>query len=245
MIVKIEWSELNYNLYGSKIFLEQHFCFSKPYVYRSSQIFPQLFSITWKVIPSHCWSTWFLYMYTIIITRQSCIAFLIIKPTRCTNFSNLFLEWNSTCFGQFLCPSSGIFHCTHRIGKRHTSLLTACEQEQMLLLSSSQQTSMTYTIAVCTVKNSWWRTEELPETCRVSFQNKFEKLVHLVGFIVRSLSRCAVTWTSIFYSILYRVRNVVSCWCLKTYRKSVMTGLGGRRGRGRYYVIRHSLSTMA
>jgi len=29
---------------------------------------------------------------------------------------------------------------------------------------------MTYTIAVCTVKNSWWWTEELSETCRVSFQ---------------------------------------------------------------------------
>jgi len=39
--------------------------------------------------------------------------FLKIKPTRCTNFSNLFLEWNSTSFGQFLCPSSGVFHCTH------------------------------------------------------------------------------------------------------------------------------------
>jgi len=39
--------------------------------------------------------------------------FLTIKPTRCTNFSNLFLEWNSTCFGQFLCPSSGAFHCIH------------------------------------------------------------------------------------------------------------------------------------
>jgi len=25
-------------------------------------------------------------------------------------------------------------------------------------------------------------TEELSETCRVSFQNKFEKLLHLVGF---------------------------------------------------------------
>ena len=37
------------------------------------------------------------------------VKFLIIKPTRCTNFSNLFLEWNSTCFGQFLCPSSGVF----------------------------------------------------------------------------------------------------------------------------------------
>jgi hypothetical protein len=38
--------------------------------------------------------------------------FLMIKPTRCINFSNLFLEWNSTCFGQFICPSSGVFHCT-------------------------------------------------------------------------------------------------------------------------------------
>jgi len=27
-------------------------------------------------------------------------------------------------------------------------------------------------------------TEELPETCRVLFQKKFEKLVHLVGFII-------------------------------------------------------------
>ena len=35
--------------------------------------------------------------------------FLIIKPTRCTNFSNLFLKWNSKCFEQFLCPSSGVF----------------------------------------------------------------------------------------------------------------------------------------
>ena len=30
-------------------------------------------------------------------------------PTRCTNFANLFLAWNSTCFGQFLCSSSGVY----------------------------------------------------------------------------------------------------------------------------------------
>jgi len=36
------------------------------------------------------------------------VKFLIIKPTRCINFSNLFLEWNSTCFGEFLSPSSGV-----------------------------------------------------------------------------------------------------------------------------------------
>ena len=57
--------------------------------------------------------------------------FLIIKPTRFTNFSNLFLEWNSTCFGQFLCPKYAEFHS----------------------------------------------------------KKKFEKLVHLVGFIIRNVSR--------------------------------------------------------
>ena len=53
----------------------------------------------------------------------------------------------------------------------------------LILLTSCHQTCMTHTIAVCTVKNSWWWTEELSETCRFSIQNKFEKLVHLAGFI--------------------------------------------------------------
>ena len=51
-----------------------------------------------------------------------------IKPTRCTNFSNLFSELNAACFGQFLCPPSGVFHCTYSNGISHTVLLTACEQ---------------------------------------------------------------------------------------------------------------------
>jgi len=33
-----------------------------------------------------------------------------------------------------------------------------------------QQTCMTYTIAACTVENSWWWTKELSEACRVLFQ---------------------------------------------------------------------------
>ena len=40
--------------------------------------------------------------------------------------------------------------------------------------------------------NSWWWTDELSETCRVSCQNKFVKLVHLVGFIS---NKC---WSSIW-----------------------------------------------
>ena len=45
--------------------------------------------------------------------------FLIVKPTRCANLSNLFFEWKSTCFRQFLCPSSGIFHCKNSNGVCH------------------------------------------------------------------------------------------------------------------------------
>ena len=43
-------------------------------------------------------------------------------------FLKFILERNSTCFGQFLCPSSGVFHCTHSNGICHTGLLAACEQ---------------------------------------------------------------------------------------------------------------------
>jgi hypothetical protein len=95
------------------------------------------------------------------------VKFLKIKPTRCTNFSNLFLKWNSTCFRQFLCPSSGVFHCTHSNGICHTGLLTACEQDQDGV-PSCQQTCMTYH---CYMYSEELRmTEELSETCRVSFQ---------------------------------------------------------------------------
>ena len=57
--------------------------------------------------------------------------------------------------------------------------------QQWNMSYSSQQICMTHNIAVCTAINSWWWTEELSETCRILFQNKFEKLEHLVGLIIR------------------------------------------------------------
>jgi hypothetical protein len=33
--------------------------------------------------------------------------------------------------------------------------------------------------------NSWWWTDELSETCTVSCQNTFVKLMHMVGFIIK------------------------------------------------------------
>jgi len=103
---------------------------------------------------------------------------LIIKPTRCTNFSNLFLKLNSTCFGQFLCPSSGVFHCTHSNGICHTGLLTVCE------LSANP-----WHIPLLCVQ---WKTPDdgqknRPKHVEFHFKNKFEKSVHLVGFIIRKM----------------------------------------------------------
>ena len=40
--------------------------------------------------------------------------------------------------------------------------------------------------------NSWWWAEELSETCRVSWQNKFVKLLHLVGFIIKERANIGI-----------------------------------------------------
>jgi len=78
----------------------------------------------------------------------------------------------------------------------------------LILLASCQQTCMTYAIAVCAVKNSWWWTEELSETCRVLFQKWIWENSASSWFYYKNISRCTVTWTSnsniiIFISYLY------------------------------------------
>jgi len=126
------------------------------------------------------------------------VRFLVIKPTRCTNFSNLFSERNSTCFGQFLWPWSGVFHCTYGNGICHTGLLTACEQEHMLLLTSCQLCDIYHTY-IQTYTAVWhipllcvqWKIPDhgqknCPKHVEFRSENKFEKLVHLVGFIIRN-----------------------------------------------------------
>jgi len=64
--------------------------------------------------------------------------FLIIIPTICTNFSNLFLNWKSTCFGQFLCPPSRVSHCTHSNDICHCSV----SSERLLILDRGTARSM-------------------------------------------------------------------------------------------------------
>ena len=90
----------------------------------------------------------------------------VIKPSRCTNFTNSFFHETL-----HVSDSSSVHHqefirCTLSIGICHTAV---------------------WHIPLLGVQwiNSWWWTDELSETCTVSWQNKFVKLVHLLGFIIK------------------------------------------------------------
>ena len=97
------------------------------------------------------------------------------------------MEWNSSCFGQFLWPSQEFFTV-------HTAMLYIIQV--CLQLASSQQTCMMCTIAVLTVKNSCDGQRNCPKHVEFHSKNTVEKLMHLVGFVIRNLSRRTVTWTS-------------------------------------------------
>jgi hypothetical protein len=89
------------------------------------------------------------------------------KPTRCTNFSNLF--WNEN---MHVSGSSSVHH--HQLFTVHTALVyivQVCRQlSNRPRLESCLQTCMTYTTAECTVNNCWWWTENCPK--HVEFHSK-------------------------------------------------------------------------
>jgi len=89
--------------------------------------------------------------------------------------------------------------------------VTACEQDQdgtssvLILLASCKQACVTYTIAVCTVETPDDGQRNCPKHVRFYSKNKFEKLMHLVGFIIR-INVCKFVIMS--PSIPLRMRNI-------------------------------------
>jgi len=175
------------------------------------------------------------------------VLFLIIKRTRCTNFSNLFLDWNSTCFGQFHCPSSGIFHCTHSNGISHTGLLTACEQIQngtaVPFWSCSQAVSkLVWHIPLLCAQ--WKTPNDGQRKClkHVEFhsKNKLEKLVHLVGFITRNLTQCMIKWTSKYILGVIVFWHAMSCRVLCWKYLGVSKALAAKTFRNSHTLLFHS-----
>jgi hypothetical protein len=149
-------------------------------------------------------------MWTCIVTN-----FFIINPTRCTNFPHLLRheilhvsDISSVHHQQFI-------HCTFGTGICHTGLKTAFKQDQ----DGTAVPSWSCLKAVCTVPvwhiplssvhwiNSWWWTEELPETCKVSCRNKFAKFVHLFGFFIKKLQKILINHQHFIYSVQVMLLN--------------------------------------
>ena len=101
-------------------------------------------------------------------------------------FTQFIFSWNSTCFGQFLCPSSAVYS----LYTRHCYMSYKFEDSFWAgpwWNCSKVVYKPVWHIPVPSVQwiNTWWWAEELPETCRVSCRSKFGKLAHLFGFIIK------------------------------------------------------------
>ena len=111
-----------------------------------------------------------IYIVTLILCCGS-MSCVIVWVVYCSEWVCLWMcverciAWDSTYFGQFLCPSSGVLDCKHGDGICHTRLLTACEQDQDRTTDEGHR--------------------NCPEHVEFCSKNKFEKWVHLVGFIIR------------------------------------------------------------
>jgi len=113
--------------------------------------------------------------------------FLVNKTNSCTEFQ-FYWYYDSTCFGQPFCPSSGVLSRT--LALVHFMQLwwpfaTRSRMElQFYPAPGSKRSSQLHKIyqTRCTSKNYWWWAERLPETCRVviPIQLEFSAFVGLI-----------------------------------------------------------------
>jgi hypothetical protein len=114
--------------------------------------------------------------------------FLYNKTKQMNQFPKFTPAWHSTCFGQFLCPSSRVY-----------SLYTRHWYMSYMFEDSFRK-----------------RTEKLPETCRVSCRSKFGKLVHLVGFIIKKFVKmhCHMNVKKLYYLCLLILLSILSLFII-------------------------------
>jgi hypothetical protein len=126
--------------------------------------------------------------------RKKLLISLCNKTNQMHQFRKFTPAWNSTCFGQFLCPLSGVYS----LYTRHWCLLHRFVEGFRSRPGWNSVPSWpcskavfkpVWRIPLLTVQwiNSWWWTDELSEACGVSCWSKFGKLVHLVGFIIKKV----------------------------------------------------------
>ena len=106
------------------------------------------------------------------------------KTNRRTEFL-FYWYYESTCFGQPFCPSSGVLSRTSALVYFMQIWLPFATRSRMEHPApGSKRSSNLHKIyqCRCTAKNSWWWAERLPETCRVVIPIKLQFSTS-VGFI--------------------------------------------------------------
>jgi hypothetical protein len=123
-----------------------------------------------------------------------CNKFLFNKTNRRTNFPNFFFSRNCICFGQFLCPSSVVLHCTFGTGVCHASLMRASKHDQ------DGTAVQSWSCLEAVIKLAWhkpvsnvqWKTpDDGQRNCpkQVQFlEKKIGKLVHLLLLLKRKMN---------------------------------------------------------
>ena len=118
---------------------------------------------------------------------QNLNEFLVNMTNRRTEFL-FYWYYNSTCFVQPFCPSSGVLRRTSALVHFMQLWWPSATRSRMALqchpAPGSKRSSQLHKMyqSRCTAKNSWWWTERLPETCRVVIPIKLEFNTS-VGFI--------------------------------------------------------------
>jgi len=91
------------------------------------------------------------------------------------------VEVKSTALDEVV--TSGVLHYTHSNGTCRTGLLTACEQDPARKLSANLYDIYHYCVYCEKIPDDGQR--NCLKHVEFHSKNKFEKLVHLVGFIIR------------------------------------------------------------
>ena len=135
-------------------------------------------------------------------------------------FHKFILAWNSTCFGQFLWPSSGVYSLYTQqwyMSYRFVDSFRAGPEWKVPSWSCSKADyKPVWHIPLLSVQwiNSWWWSKELSETCRVSCQNKFVKSVHLVDFTIKKFvtmhghAKVKLQLMSVKWSLLHHISRI-------------------------------------
>jgi len=124
-----------------------------------------------------------------------CNRFIVNKTKKCTEFK-FYWFYDSTCFGQLFCPSSGVLSRTSAL----VHFMQFATRSRMALqfhpAPGSKRSSQLHKMyqSRCRAKNSWWWAERLLETCRVVISIKI-----LIQCICWSYSQAIAIWLIITY----------------------------------------------